>query len=147
MNVEIKKLSIDGIEDFKELLKVFKDVFEFDKEFPNDEHLGNLLSKQDFLVFVAIVNGQVIGGLTIYVLHQYYSERPSAYIYDVGISPAYQRKGVGKLLISSVCSYCEKSGFESAYVEAELEDEHAVNFYRKTKIVDELQAVHFNYSF
>jgi aminoglycoside 3-N-acetyltransferase I len=113
----------------------------------NRNHLSNLLSNPNFLVFVAINDGVVIGGLTVYVLHQYYSEKPLAYIYDVGVAPSFQGQGTGKSLILAVCTYCKEHGFEDAYVEAEFEDVNAVNFYRKTNFTEELQAIHFTYSF
>jgi ribosomal protein S18 acetylase RimI-like enzyme len=80
-------------------------------------------------------------------LHQYYSKKPLAYIYDVGVSPKYQRRGIGKSLISTVCDYCQKNDFEAAYVEAEFDDFDAVQFYKNTKYSSELQAIHFTYSF
>jgi len=59
----------------------------------------------------------------------------------------YQRKGIGKKLISALCEYCSKNGFNEVFVQAETADTQAVNFYRTTPISDELQATHFTYSF
>jgi aminoglycoside 3-N-acetyltransferase I len=147
MIMEIKKLSTQDTNEFIALIHIFKEVFENDDTIPNRHHLNRLLSNPNFLVFVAINDGVVIGGLTVYVLHQYYSEKPLAYIYDVGVAPSFQGQGIGKSLILAVCTYCKENGFEDAYVEAEFEDVNAVNFYRKTNFTGELQAVHFTYSF
>jgi aminoglycoside 3-N-acetyltransferase I len=99
------------------------------------------------MAFVVKVNNKVVGGLTIYVLHGYYGTKPIAYIYDVGIAPEFQGKGFGKALIAQVCDFCKTNGFEDAYVEAERDDIGAVNFYRKTKFSNEINAIHFTYSF
>ncbi|TAF35754.1 MAG: GNAT family N-acetyltransferase [Cytophagales bacterium] len=145
--MEIKKLLQHEIEAFKTLITIFNEVFENEAEIPAARHLEKLLSNPDFMVFVVQVNGQVVGGLTIYVLHRYYDTKPIAYIYDVGITPNFQGKGLGKALIAEVCRFCRESGFEDAYVEAESEDKDAVEFYRKTNFTYEMAATHFTYSF
>lgn len=145
--MEIQKLGTDEISEFKSLVQIFRLVFENTEAGPDDNHLKKLISNPDFLVFVVKIDGCVVGGLTIYVLNQYYSAKPLAYIYDVGMAPGYQGKGLGKALISEVCSYCKTNGFDDAYVEAESDDMDAVRFYRKTNFTREMNATHFTYSF
>ena len=147
MDINFKILSSKDLDNFKELIRVFEIVFEM-KNFniPDDNHLLILLEKSDFFALVAEIDNKIIGGLTVYVLNQYYSFKPLAYIYDVGILNNYQRKGIGKKLISYLTSYCKENGFEEAYVEAELEDVNAINFYKTTPISNILQATHFSYS-
>lgn len=143
--MEIKKLNSGSLANFKSLIEIFKDVFENDEPIANDEQLGKLLTNPDFFVFVVLLNNEVVGGLTIYVLHRYYDTKPIAYIYDVGISPDFQGQGLGKALIAEVCNFCKQNDFEDAYVEAESDDIDAVNFYRKTKFNSEMNAIHFTY--
>lgn len=143
--MEIKKLSSNSLTDFKSLIEIFKEVFENNEPIANDEQLEKLLSNPDFFVFVVMSNNKVVGGLTIYVLHRYYGTKPIAYIYDVGVSPDSQGKGLGKALIAEVCNFCKQNGFEDAYVEAESDDIDAVSFYRKTKFSSEMNAIHFTY--
>lgn len=133
--------------DFKDLIEVFKVVFGNEEATPESEYLATLLANPCFIVFVVKIKDKVVGGLTIYVLHRYYNTRPSAYIYDLGILPYYQRQGLGKALITEVCMFCAQNNFEEAYVEAESDDIDAVSFYRKTKSTSEINATHFNYSF
>lgn len=143
--MEIRKLDSGSLTNFKSLINIFKDVFENDEPIANDEQLGKLLTNSDFLVFVVLLNNEVVGGLTIYVLHRYYDTKPIAYIYDVGISPDFQGQGLGKALIAEVCNFCKQYDFEDAYVEAESDDIDAVSFYRKTKFSSEMNAIHFTY--
>lgn len=145
--MEIKKLNKNETSDFRNLVEIFKNVFEHEEQISNNEHLETLLSNPDFMVFVVRQNNKVIGGLTIYILHRYYGKKPVAYMYDVGIAPEFQGQGLGKALIAEVCKYCEDNGFEDAYVEAESDDIDAVNFYRKTKFSSEMKAIHFTYTF
>lgn len=145
--MEIKKLQKNDAPAFQSLIEIFKEVFEHGEEPASTEQLEKLLQNEDFMVFGVFLNGEIIGGLTIYVLHRYYQTKPIAYIYDVGIQPEYQGKGYGKALVAEVCEYCKKNGFEDAYVEAESDDVDAVEFYRKTAFTHELKATHFTYSF
>ncbi|HOZ84694.1 MAG TPA: GNAT family N-acetyltransferase [Niabella sp.] len=148
MNIEIKKLSPQDIDDFSELIRIFEEVFEMDNfKMPDEKHLQSLLSKPDFFTLVAKYDNKVLGGLTVYILHRYFSTKPIAYIYDIGVIADYQRKGIGKKLIAYLTNYCKENGFEDAYVDAETDDTQAVNFYRTTSFNNELQATQFTYSF
>jgi len=148
MDLEIKKLSTQDADDFSHLIRIFEAVFEIDNfKMPHKKHLQRLLGKPDFFTLVAKYDNKVLGGLTVYILHHYYSTKPVAYIYDIGVSPDYQRKGIGKKLITYLTDYCKENGFEEAYVEAETNDAQAVNFYRTTSFSKQLQATHFTYCF
>ncbi len=143
--VDIKKLNSDSLKEFKALIEIFKIVFENEEPIANDKQLVKLLSNPDFFVFIVMSNSQVVGGVTIYILHRYFGTQPIAYIYDIGIAPDFQGQGLGKALITEVCNFCKQNDFRDAYVEAESDDIDAVSFYRKTKYNSELNAIHFTY--
>ncbi len=147
MDVQIKKLSHSDLANFKILVKMFEDVFEMeDFTIPDDNHLSSLITNPNFIAFVAIYDHQVVGGLTAYVLHQYYSKKPLAYIYDLAVSTQHQRKGIGRQLVAAFNLYCKDQGFEESFVQADKVDDYALDFYRKTKITAEEQVVHFSYT-
>ncbi len=143
--MEIRKVNAEETEDFIELLRIFRVVFEHDSELPGEAYLRKMLNQPEFIVFVVKQKEEVIGGLTIHVLQSYYIEKPVAYIYDVAIRPENQGKGVGKALIAEVCRYLKDLGFQEMYVEAEAEDIEALSFYRQTGCSAELNAIHFTY--
>ena len=145
--MDIKKLNHDEVSDFRSLIEIFKIVFENEDQISDNGYLSKLLSNPDFWVFVVKQNNEILGGLTIYILHNYYSSKPVAYIYDVGITPKFQGQGIGKLLIAEVCKYCKDYGFEDAYVDAESDDIDAVTFYRKTNCSNEMNTIQFTYNF
>lgn len=145
MELKIEKLKSTDIDKFIVLIKVFEDVFEKENfVMPNQNHLQKLLNKEDFFVFVALVENQVVAGLTAYTLQQYYSVYPLAYIYDLAVKTNLQRQGIGKSLIKSLTEYCKEKEYECVYVQAHKEDEHALDFYRSTGATEE-QVVHFDY--
>jgi Acetyltransferases len=144
--VEIEVVKSDDLETLNQLISVFEEVFEM-KNFkrPSTGHLMKLLRKETFFAVVAKVGNQVVGGLTVYILDQYYSERPLAYIYDLAVLTACQRKGIGRSLIEFTTAYGKQRGFEEVFVQADKVDEYAVQFYRSTRVTEEEQVVHFYY--
>ncbi len=136
------------INDFSKLIRVFENVFEWKNiSLPNQLHLQKIIDNPNFIAFVAKVDNQLIGGLTAHVLDRYDLEKPSAYVYDLAILNDYQRKVIGKTLMTALNEYCGENGFSEVFVQAETDDFHAVNFYRTTPISEELQATHFTYTF
>src|SRR4051794_6601397 len=97
LNIEIKKLTQQEVVQFIDLIRLFEDVFEM-KNFsiPDKDYLQMLLEEDNFLVFVAVSESKVVGGLTSYVLRQYYSRGPLAYVYDLAVATAFQRQGIGR---------------------------------------------------
>jgi aminoglycoside 3-N-acetyltransferase I len=145
MNVEIKKLVNTDLHQFKELIRVFEDVFEMENvKLPTDSYLQQLLEKKDFFVFTASVNNKVVGGLTSYMLPQYYSEHSLAYIYDLAVITSFQRQGIGKLLIAAINDYCKKAGIEKVFVQADDTDDYALEFYHSSG-AERGKAVNFYY--
>ncbi len=145
MRIEIHKLGPYQTDAFIELLDIFKEVFAMRNfKLPSNKHLEELLAKDDFFVFVALSEGKLVGGLTAYSLTQYYSEEPLVYIYDVVVLKRYQRKGIGKKLMLGIKDYCSEMGVEEIFVQAEDEDQHALDFYRSTG-AKESKVTHFTY--
>lgn len=146
-SMTVKLLTPKNISEFKKLVEIFNLVFENKRDLPDDDCFEKLLQNKDFMVFVVLVNDTVVGGATIYILHQYYNSKPLAYIYDVGIDPTFQGQGMGKALIATICDYCKNAGFEAAFVQAEMEDVDAVRFYEATNYDHRLQSLQYTYHF
>ncbi len=146
MNLELQIVQSHNLTELTELILLFENVFEReDFKLPSDKHLQKLLDQEGFFAVIAKTNNKIIGGLTIYVLDQYYSTRPLAYLYDLAVMVEYQRMGVGKSLIAFTNKYCREKGFEEVFVQAEKVDDYAIDFYRTTKPTDQQQVLHFSY--
>jgi aminoglycoside 3-N-acetyltransferase I len=134
--------------DFEALLRVYETVFMWeDFTHQSTEYLENILQNPQFLGIIAKIDQQVVGGLTAHILPSYQTGKLIAYIYDVGVLPAFQRQGIGKALIHFLMAYCKENGFEEAFVQAEFDDEGAIAFYRKTQMNDEMPALQFAKTF
>ncbi len=147
MKIDIKIVTADNLNELKELILVFENVFEMENfKMPNDNHLQGLLNKETFVAIVAKTESKVIAGLTVYVLDQYYSEKPLAYIYDLAVLTEYQRIGIGKKLIAFTTDFCKQKGFEEVFVQADVVDDYALDFYRSTVPTKEEQVIHYSYN-
>lgn len=145
--MEIEVLGTGDLNRLNELISVFAIVFETENSGrAGDNHLLSLLSKDTFFAIIASEENKIIGGLTAYVLNQYISEKPLAYIYDFAVKTEYQRKGVGKKLVEFTNDFFRKKGFEEVFVQADKIDKHAVDFYRSTKPDAEEDVFHYSYS-
>ncbi|MCE3279584.1 MAG: putative acetyltransferase [Bacteroidetes bacterium] len=145
MNTHVEKLSSDDIDKFVQLIEVFEDVFEMKNfKMPDILYLQELLKKPDFFVFIATAENKVVGGLTSYIMHQYYSASPLVYIFDLAVKREFQRQGLGKLLIKANNEHSYSIGAETIMVQADLEDEHAIEFYKSTGGKGQ-DVIHFDY--
>lgn len=142
---QIKRLTSKDVLLFQELVVLFQSVFEVEniQSLPHDK-LNNLLEKPNFSEHVALLEKQVIGGLTAYELPMYYGDYTEMFIYDIAIAPAFQRKGVGKQLIENLKEYCSQNGIKEMFVPVHEEDIDALHFYQSTGGKAE-KVVHFTY--
>lgn len=146
MKTDIKILTKNDLSELTALISVFEEVFEMENfVFPDKNHLLNLLQQGTFFAVTAKFEDKVVGGLTVYILDQYYSVKPLAYIYDLAVLTAFQRQGIGKQLIDFTNNCCREKGFVEVFVQADKSDNDAIDFYRSTKPTNEEQVVHFNY--
>ncbi|MEO8569561.1 MAG: GNAT family N-acetyltransferase [Ginsengibacter sp.] len=145
MNIEIQKLSGHDIDKFEKLIRLFENVFEMENfTMPCRNHLQQLLEQDSFFVFVALASHDIVGGLTAYTLQQYYSTSPLVYVYDLAVKKEFQRRGIGKNLMTALTTYCIGLGIEEIFVQADAIDDHAIEFYHSTGATAE-KVIHFYY--
>ena len=138
---------VESAEEFQGLLKVFREVFDWEEsEFPNSSYLSNLLENPQLLVLIAKVEDKIVGGLTAYVLPGYQTKKSSIFIYDLGVATSFQRQGIGKSLIDKLLDYAKNHQIQDVFVDTELEDnEDALAFYQKTGFDSQAKVVQYTY--
>jgi aminoglycoside 3-N-acetyltransferase I len=145
-HIVYQKLETNNLPYLKSLIEVYEEVFEMENfTLPADGYLQALLHREGLMFFVATLEGNVVGGLTAHVLPSVYFESAEVYIYDLGVKTSFQRKGIGKNLMASLSEYCKKRGDREIFVQADLVDQHAMDFYQATGGQTE-RVVHYNYS-
>lgn len=138
---------VESAEEFQGLLKVFREVFDWEEsEFSDSSYLANLLENPQFLLLVAKAEDKIVGGLTAYLLPGYQTKKSSIFIYDLGVETNFQRQGIGKSLIDKVLDYAKKHQIQDVFVDTELEDnEDALAFYQKTGFDSQVKVVQYIY--
>src|SRR5690554_5681505 len=126
-----RKLKSGDLQFLKKLLAVYETVFEMeDFHLPGDAYLQTLLERESMIFYVAVLNKEVVGGLSAHVLPSVYFESAEVYIFDLGVKTSLQRRGIGRELITSLSDFCKKHNYREIFVQADITDQHALDFYR-----------------
>jgi hypothetical protein len=88
--MHIRFLTPDDAAAFAALISIFNTAFEHEEPMPDAAYLKTVLETPSFAAVAAFMDGDVVGGLTVYELKPYYSKKPQVYIYDVGVAPAWR---------------------------------------------------------
>ncbi len=144
--ITYKKLDSNDLPALRALISVYEEVFEMTNfQMPNLQYVQGLLEKESMIFFVAYSGSTVIGGLTAHILPSVYFSSSEVYIYDLAIQTQQQRKGIGKTLVHALKRYCSECGYKEIFVQADIEDQHALDFYRSTGGQAE-SVVHYSYA-
>lgn len=84
-----------------------------------------------FCSLIAEVDGTAVGYLVGTERKIDYRTIRTVEIHDMGVSPAYRSKGIGKKLIDAFKDWARKNGYQSIYVNSYFGNDRAVNFYKK----------------
>ena len=144
--ISLQVLKASDLEKLRDLIRLYEDVFEM-KDFvmPSDAYLQTLLDKNGITFLVAEKNGKVVGGLTAHDLPSTYFEANEVYVYDLAVAKNHQRTGIGKKLLEKLAAICKKKGEREFFLQADIDDQHALDFYRSTGGIAE-NVIHFSYA-
>lgn len=116
--------------------QVFSDAFDDFQTPPgrsvSPEYLRCLLQSKEFIAFVALCKGQVIGGLTAYELRMFDEERSEIYLYDLAVMKSHRRKRVASRLIEALKDLAVARNAHAVYVQSDNTpaDAAAIKLYR-----------------
>jgi aminoglycoside 3-N-acetyltransferase I len=105
-------------------------VFEEECEPLSGGYVDRLLSREDFWVMAAFAGDEIVGGLTAHELPMTRTESSELFIYDVAVRSDWQRRGVGRLLMTGLREEARSLGLGEMFVPADDDDTHALDFYR-----------------
>ncbi len=121
----------------QELSQLYKSVFEMQPaESASLAFCTQILNNKNNIFVVAKVEETIIGGLSAYILPSVHGHS-ECYVFDLAVAEHLQRKGTGTLLMKHLSEICRKEGIAGVFVNAENEDEHAIQFYKKNWRTDE----------
>jgi aminoglycoside 3-N-acetyltransferase I len=93
-------------------------------------YVATLLARTDFWAMVALDGEEVVGGLTAHALPMTRSPEAELFIYDLAVRADRQRRGIGRALVLATLDRAKAEGLRVAFVPADDEDGHAIEFYR-----------------
>ena len=144
--VTLRRLGRGDVPLMRALNAVFGAAFEDEATYgdapPEDAYLADLLGKDGVMALVALVGGEVVGGLVAYELDKFERMRREVYIYDLAVAPAHRRRGIATALIGQVRKLAAARGAWVVYVQADPGDAAAVALYAKLGVREEV--LHFD---
>jgi aminoglycoside 3-N-acetyltransferase I len=114
----------------KKLFVLMASVFEEDTQPLEDPYLEALLANPAFWVLGVWDGDTLVGGLTAHALPMTRSASKELFLYDLAVLPDHQRRGAGRALVQTLMQLAAAEGFDNVFVPADVEDTHAVEFYR-----------------
>lgn len=145
-DITIKRLGAEDIALMRAINALFAEVFEAPDQYPDglpdDGYLRRQLSDANIIALAALVGGQVVGGLTGYILSKLEQVRSEVYIYDLAVAEAWRRAGVATALIEATKAVGRERGAWVIFVQADYGDDPAVALY--TKLGAREDVMHFD---
>jgi aminoglycoside 3-N-acetyltransferase I len=92
--------------------------------------LGGLLASEAFLLLAAFDGERVVGGLTAHVLPMTRTMTSELFVYDLAVSTAHHRRGIGRALVHHAHQWAAERGIGTLFVPVDAEDDEAIAFYR-----------------
>jgi aminoglycoside 3-N-acetyltransferase I len=114
----------------RQLFRLMAEVFDEPRDELADDYLDGLLERREFWAMAALAGESVVGGVTAHTLPLTRAAKSELFVYDVAVDAAHQRRGVGRLLLEGLRVAAASTGISEAFVAADNEDEHALDFYR-----------------
>ena len=129
----VKKLLATDLELATQLIQVWQKVDGIESgTIPKKDYIIEALSKQHYHVFVALLDGTVVGGQTAYELQFFDEENTQMFLYELGVDEKHRQKGVAKALIAALKELCQEKSITTLYVSTEMDNEKAKNLYKAT---------------
>lgn len=133
--LEVRILAPDDAALLRRMLDLFGRAFDDADAYlhrqPDDEYLQNLLARDTFVALAALRAGEVVGGLTGYILPKFEQARSELYLYDLAVDAARRCQGVATALIDRLQQFARERGIGVIFVQADLEDAAAIALYSK----------------
>ena len=148
MPVDVRQLTPDDIVLMNALLATFGEAFDDEGTYienrPSSGYLRRLLGSDYFIVLVALISDDVVGGIAAYELRKFEQERSEIYIYDLAVASGHRRQGIATALIEELKKIAAGRGAYVIFVQADtgIDDEPAIALY--TKLGTREDVLHFD---
>lgn len=122
MDVTVKRLATSDIQLFH---RIAVDVFDAPIV---PSRVAAYLAQPGHLMIVAIKDGEIVGQ-TAAVVHRHPDKPTELYIDEVGITPALQRQGIARRMLTEMLAWGKELGCEESWVGTETDNVPARGLY------------------
>ena len=144
--IKYSRIRANNLDDLVELIKLYENVFEMKQfQYPSSNYLKKILKNENTIFMVAKYEEEIIAGLTAHQLPSTYFEANEVYVYDLAVNKNFQRRGIGTRLIDELKKISCNSGDKEIFLQADIEDKYAIEFYKKIGGIPE-NVIHFSFS-
>lgn len=120
----------------------FDDTVTYRADQPADQWLTRQLARDNIILLVAELDGQVVGGLTAYDLPKLEAARSEIYLYDLAVDASHRRRGIATALIAELQHIAADIGAWAVFVQADYGDDPAVALYTRLGVREDV--MHFD---
>jgi aminoglycoside 3-N-acetyltransferase I len=133
VDYSIKKLSLTDVKLAKELIRLWQaeDGMQHSAT-PNVDYLADLLSRDSFHVYVALMDNVVVGGLSGYELPMFPEEVTEMFLYEIGVDEGHRKNGIASMLIDALKETCKIKGIKIIFVGTSTDNKPAIKLYKST---------------
>jgi len=145
-NAVIRRLGPADVLSLRAMQAVFADAFADPESYlarpPSDAYVARWLGSEARVMLVAEIDGEIIGGLSAYVLDKAEQERSEIYVYDLAVLERHRRRGVATALFRELQAIGAAIGAWVIFVQADHGDEPAIALY--TSLGTREDVLHFD---
>lgn len=121
------------LDDVKDILHIYAEALDHGKVISVEKAQDIFLKQQqypDYQVYVAVYEHQIVGTFALLIMENMaHLGTPSVVVEDVGVLPAMQGKGIGKLMMEFALQYAQEKGCYKMSLSSNLRREKAHLFY------------------
>ena len=101
------------------------------------EILRKALRNPDYALVVAELNGETVGFIDQWIIHDFAHGAKLSYIQNLYITTKHRKKGIGSRLLDEIIRSAEHKGVLEIHVVTEFKNKPAISLYRKHGFVEE----------
>ena len=145
-NATVRRLGPADVFPYRATQAVYADAFDDLESYlsrpPSDAYGARWLGSAAHVLRVAEIDGEVVAGLTAYVLDKAEQERAEIYLDDLAVHERHRRRGIATALIRELQRLGAEVGAWVIFVQADHGDEPAIALYESLGTREEV--LHFD---
>jgi ribosomal protein S18 acetylase RimI-like enzyme len=99
--------------------------------------LENALRDPDYELWTTKVNGEIVGFIDLWIIHDFCHGGKLSYIQNLYVTPKYRRLGIGSQLLQKIIERAKERGALEIHVVTKFDNKRAIQLYKKHGLTKE----------